>query len=99
VVGPIAAGETIVNGAGFGSDAQLTIGGAAVSPISITPTMITATVPASVPAAAAAVEVQSGGASRNQVLMPVAVTAPGIFSQSGIGYGQGYILNTARATF
>ncbi len=94
VDGPISAGETIVvNGAGFGSNAQLTIGGAMVSPISISPTTITATVPASLPAAAAAVEVQSGGASSNSVLMPVAATAPGIFSQSGTGYGQGYILN------
>ena len=94
VDGPISAGETIVvNGAGFGSNAQLTIGGAMVSPISISPTAITATVPASVPAAVAAVEVQSGGASTNSVLMPVAATAPGIFSQGGTGYGQGYILN------
>jgi uncharacterized protein (TIGR03437 family) len=92
--GPVSAGETIViNGAGFGSDAQLTIGGAAVSPLSIAATSITAIVPAGVPAAAAAIEVQSGGASTNQVLMPVAVTAPGIFAQSGAGYGQGYILN------
>ena len=94
VDGPISAGETIVvNGAGFASDAQLTIGGAVVSPISVTPTTITATVPAGVPAAAAEVEVQSGGANTNQVLMPVAVTSPGTFSQSGNGYGQGYILN------
>jgi uncharacterized protein (TIGR03437 family) len=91
---PLSAGETIViNGAGFGSNARLTIGGAAVSPLSITLTAITATVPATVPAAAAAVEVQSGGAGANQVLMPVTVTSPGIFSQSGTGYGQGYILN------
>lgn len=91
---PLAAGETIVvNGAGFGSNAQLTIGGAAVVPLSITPTTITAVVPAGVPAAAAAVEVQSGGASTNSVLMPVAATAPGIFTQNGTGYGQGYILN------
>ncbi len=92
--GPIAAGETVVvNGAGFGGSAQLTMGGMAVSPISITPTTITAMVPASVPAGAAAIEVQSGGASTNPVLMLVAATAPGIFSQSGTGYGQGYILN------
>jgi uncharacterized protein (TIGR03437 family) len=92
--GPIAAGETIVvNGAGFASNAQLTIAGAPVTPISITPAAITAVVPASVPAAAAAVEVQSGGARTNSVVIPVAATAPGIFSQSGTGYGQGYILN------
>jgi uncharacterized protein (TIGR03437 family) len=94
VDGPIAAGETIVvNGAGFGGSAQLTIGSAPVSLISVTPTTITATVPSSVPAGAAAIEVLSGGAGTNPVLMPVAATAPGIFSQSGTGYGQGYILN------
>ena len=92
--GPIAAGETIVvNGAGFGSSARLIIGGAPVSPITVTPTTITATVPPSVPAASAAIEVLSGGASTNPVVLSVAVTAPGIFSQSGTGYGQGYILN------
>ena len=42
---------------------------------------------------AAAVEVQSGGASTNQVLMPVAVASPGLFSADGTGGGQGYILN------
>lgn len=91
---PISAGETIVvRGAGFGSDAQLTIGDEVVAPIAITSTTITATVPADVPAAAAAVVVKSGGASSNQVLMPVSVTAPGLFSANGTGYGQGYILN------
>lgn len=94
VDGPLSPGETIVvNGAGFGSAAQLTIAGAPVAPISITPTTITATVPANLPAAAAAVAVQSGGATTNPVLMPVAMTSPGIFSQNGSGYGQGYILN------
>jgi uncharacterized protein (TIGR03437 family) len=39
------------------------------------------------------VQVQSGGASSNQVLIPVSATSPGIFSQDGSGYGQGYILN------
>lgn len=92
--GPLAAGETIVvNGAGFSSNAELMIGGAVVAPVSITPSTITATVPASVPSAGAAIAVQSGGASTNQVLMPVAVNSPGIFSQNGAGYGQGYILN------
>lgn len=39
------------------------------------------------------VQVQSGGASSNQVLIAVAAASPGIFSQDGSGYGQGYILN------
>jgi uncharacterized protein (TIGR03437 family) len=92
--GPISAGETIVvKGAGFGSDARLSIGGESVAAISITPTAISATVPADIGTGAATVAVQSGGASSNQVLMPVAVTSPGIFSADGTGSGQGYILN------
>lgn len=92
--GPISAGETIVvKGAGFGSDARLSIGGEAVAPLSIAPGAIAATVPADIAVAAAAVQVQSGGATSNQVLAPVAVTSPGIFSADGTGYGQGYILN------
>jgi uncharacterized protein (TIGR03437 family) len=91
---PISAGETIViKGAGFGSDARISIGDDAVTPLSIAPTAITATVPADVSAGAAAVQVQSGGASSNSVLMPAAVASPGIFSADGTGYGQGYILN------
>jgi uncharacterized protein (TIGR03437 family) len=91
---PLAAGETIlVNGVGFSGDAKLTIAGAPASPISISPTTIVATVPDGLLAASAAVAVQSGGVSTNQVVMPVAITAPGIFSQNGTGYGQGYILN------
>ena len=71
--GPISAGETIViQGAGFASDSKVLIGGIAATPASITPTAITATVPAGIPAIAAFVEVQSGGAVSNQVLVPVA---------------------------
>ncbi len=92
--GAISAGETIVvEGAGFGSGAQLLIGGIAVPAISVTATAITAVVPQSVPVGAVEIQVQSGGASSNQVLMPVGVTSPGIFAQNGLGYGQGYILN------
>jgi uncharacterized protein (TIGR03437 family) len=92
--GPLSGGETIViKGAGFGSDARISIGDEAVTPFSITPTAIATTVPADIAGGAAEVEVQSGGASSNQVLMPVAVTTPGIFSADGTGYGQGYILN------
>lgn len=92
--GPISTGETIVvNGTGFGSDTQLSIGGVTVSPLSVNAGTITAVVPGGLPDAAADIFVQSGGAATNHVLMPVAVTSPGIFSQSGTGYGQGYILN------
>jgi uncharacterized protein (TIGR03437 family) len=92
--GPLSGGETIViKGAGFGSDARISIGDELVTPLSITSGAITATVPADISTGAAEVEVQSGGASSNQVLMPVAVDSPGIFSANGTGYGQGYILN------
>ncbi len=92
--GPISGGETIVvRGSGFGSDAQLLIGKVAVSAISIHATEITASVPSNIPTSTAEVIVQSGGAASNQVLVPVAATAPGIFSANGNGYGQGYILN------
>jgi uncharacterized protein (TIGR03437 family) len=96
--GPISAGEAIVvQGAGFGSGAQLLIGGADVPAISMTSTAITAVVPQSVALGAnpgaVDVQVESGGASSNQVLIQVAATSPGIFSQDGSGFGQGYILN------
>jgi hypothetical protein len=96
--GPISAGETIViKGAGFGSGARISIGDDAVTPVSITPTAITATVPADIPTGAAEVQVQSGGASSNQVLMPVAVVSPGILSGDGTGYGKGsFSTKTAR---
>jgi uncharacterized protein (TIGR03437 family) len=92
--GAISAGETIVvQGAGFGSGAQLSIGGVTVQPVSMNGTSITAVVPANVPANAAVFQVTSGGASSNQVLVPVNAVAPAIFSQDGSGFGQGYILN------
>lgn len=91
--GTISSGETIlVTGAGFASDAKLTIGGTAVTAISITPTQITAVVPPDLPNAVL-VEVHSGGASSNAVGVAVAATSPGIFSADGTGIGQGYILN------
>jgi uncharacterized protein (TIGR03437 family) len=92
--GPISAGDAIfVRGTGFGSDAQLLIGGSAVPAISTNATQITAIVPPGVPIPAADVVVQSGGAASNPVVVPIIATAPGIFSANGKGYGQGYILN------
>ena len=92
--GPISVGETIVvQGAGFGSDAQLLIGGVVVPAVSLTSTSITAAVPQSVALGAAEVQVQSSGTRSNQVLMSVTGASPAIFSQDGSGYGQAYILN------
>lgn len=91
---PISTGETIfVRGAGFSADAQLTIGGTPVTPLAVTPTVITAVVPDGIPQDAAGVQVQVDGATSNQVLAPVAAAAPGVYSADGTGLGQGYILN------
>ena len=92
--GPLAAGETIViRGAGFGSDARLLLGDVVVPVISVTPTLIAATLPSDLPNEPVRVQVQSGGAASNPVLLNVAITSPGLFSADGSGFGQGYILN------
>jgi uncharacterized protein (TIGR03437 family) len=91
---PISPGETIVvTGAGFGSDAQLLVGGVPVRTIAVAQTQITAVSSMKLPDAAVAVQVQSGGALSNAVLAPVAAASPGLFSVDGSGLGQGYILN------
>ena len=91
---PVSPGETIrVRGAGFGSDAQLTIGGVPVPAISISPTEIVAVAPANLADTATTVQVQSGGVSSNQLLVSVAAASPGLFSADSSGTGQGYILN------
>jgi len=90
----IAPGETIyIRGAGFDSDAQLLLGGSVVPAISVTPTLIAATVPSDLPIEPVRVQVQSGGAASNAVLLNVATVSPGLFSVDGSGFGQGYILN------
>jgi uncharacterized protein (TIGR03437 family) len=87
-------GETIViQGAGFASGAQLSINGAAAPLISVSSQSITAVVAASIASNSAVVQVQSGGALSNAVVVPVAPAAPGLFSADGSGIGQGYILN------
>ena len=94
VDGSLSAGETIVvRGSGFASDAQLLIGGVVVPALSMSATQITAMVPSGLPVAPAVVQVQSGGAASNSVLVPVAAASPGIFSADGSGTGPGYILN------
>jgi uncharacterized protein (TIGR03437 family) len=91
---PISAGETIaVRGAGFGGDAVLLLNGAPVPAISVAPDIIDAVVPSNLANGRATVQVQSGGAMSNQVLLNVAAASPGLFSVDGSGAGQGYILN------
>jgi hypothetical protein len=67
---PIFAGETIlVQGSGFGTGAQLLIGGVAATTISLSPTSILAVVPSGLTGAAATVQVLSDGAASNSVLV------------------------------
>jgi hypothetical protein len=92
--GPISLNETIVvRGSGFTPDAQITLGGTTLTPISVAPTSLTAIVPASLALGEAVVQPQSGGATSNQVLVPVAAASPGLISVDGSGLGQGYVLN------
>jgi uncharacterized protein (TIGR03437 family) len=92
--GPLSPGETIVvRGAGFGSDAQLLIGGAALPALSMNSTQITAVVPSGLAIAPVLVQVASGGAASNPVPIRVAAGSPGLFSADGTGTGPGYILN------
>ena len=91
---PISGGETIVvKGSGFGSDAQLLLGGIGLPAISVTPDAITAVVPPSIGTGPVTAQVQSGGMASNLVLVNVTATSPGLFSADGSGYGQAYILN------
>ena len=67
---PVREGETIlVQGSGFGTGAQLLIGGIAATPVAITPTSIVAMVPSDLTDGAAIVQVLSGGAASNSVLV------------------------------
>jgi len=88
-------GETLaVRGQGFGADAALLLDGIAMPLLSRSATTLTVVAPTDLATSgAAAVQVTSGGNSSNSVLVPLAQSAPGLFSSSGSGIGQGYILN------
>jgi uncharacterized protein (TIGR03437 family) len=91
---PISAGEAIVvHGGGFGSDAQLLLGGEAVPAISAAPNAIAVVVPSDLGSGPVMAQVQSGGSATNQVLLNMTSTSPGIFSADGSGAGQAYIVN------
>jgi uncharacterized protein (TIGR03437 family) len=98
-------GETfMVNGAGFGNGAAVSMNGVALPLIAQSATTLVAAIPlsfssllaaqpyASVTSFAATITVQSGGASAS-IFAPFAAAAPGVFSVDGSGLGQGYILN------
>jgi uncharacterized protein (TIGR03437 family) len=95
IAGALSPGETIaVLGAGFGLNAQLTINGDPAPVLSQSATGILATVPSDIDTTGALqVKITSGGAVSNAIYMPAAAASPGVFSVSGSGVGQGYILN------
>jgi uncharacterized protein (TIGR03437 family) len=95
IAGSLSPGETIAAlGVGFGSDAQLTIGGGPATVLSQTATTILAVVPSDIDTTGPLqVKVTAGGAVSNAVWMPAAVASPGIYAVNGSGTGQGYILN------
>jgi uncharacterized protein (TIGR03437 family) len=98
-------GETfMVNGAGFGNDAALSVNGTKLPLVAQSATTLVAAIPLSFSSllsaqpyefsspSAATITVQSGGASAS-IFTPFSAAAPGIFSVDGSGLGQGYILN------
>jgi uncharacterized protein (TIGR03437 family) len=91
IAGSLSPGETIAAlGVGFGSDAQLTIGGGPATVLSQTATTILAVVPSDIDTTGPLqVQVISGSAVSNAVWMPAAAASPGIYSVNGSGTGQG----------
>lgn len=91
---PLSPSETIaICGSGFGTDAQVSVGGFNAPVIGYSSTCLTAAVPSGVHPGGANLQVETGGAVSNTVIVLVASAAPGIFSADGSGFGQGYILN------
>lgn len=62
-------------------------------PVSVTPNAIVVAIPSGLVSGSVVVQVQSGGAASNPVLVAVQMASPGLFSAAGNGAGQGYILN------
>jgi uncharacterized protein (TIGR03437 family) len=93
---PLSPGEAIeARGSLFGADAQILIDGTALPVASRSAESIVSILPDSFKTSGAVkVEVSSGGAISNPVLMPAAVSSPGIYSINGSGNGQGYIRNS-----
>jgi len=91
---PLSGGETIVvRGAGFTSTSRVLIGDTALPTVAGDEAAITVKVPGGLSGSYTYVQVQSDSAASNSVLVPVASTSPGLYSQDGTGYGPGYILN------
>jgi uncharacterized protein (TIGR03437 family) len=93
---PLAANETVViRGQGFGEDAAAIVDGQELPILSRAPDRMVAVIPAGFRSdGSARVEVESGSARSNSVLMPASAASPGVFSVDGSGAGQGYILGS-----
>jgi uncharacterized protein (TIGR03437 family) len=79
---PIAPGEVIaLNGSGFGNESQISLNGAGLPTVSLSPTQIVAVMPASMQTSGTLqFAVTSGGNTSNLVQMPATSTSPAIFA-------------------
>ena len=95
VPGPIAPGEMItILGTGIGPAPQVLINGVSATVLYASATQVNATVPASLDTkGAASLQVVCNGVTSQTWDIPIAPSAPGIFSISSTGAGQGVVLN------
>jgi len=73
---------------------QVLVNGTAAPMLAVTSDHVSAIVPYGITGATATVAVTNGGKQSNVVTMPVAATAPGVFSLTSDGLGPGAILHT-----
>jgi uncharacterized protein (TIGR03437 family) len=93
--GAVSPGEIVtISGSNFGSGAQALFDGVAAPLISAQAGQVTAVVPYEVSGnPSTQLQISYQGRSSNAVAIPVAVSAPGIFTVDGSGSGQGLIAN------
>jgi uncharacterized protein (TIGR03437 family) len=92
---PPGPGEPVMAlGAGFGNSAQLLLDGTPLATISASATSIVALMPDAAPASYFHTVQVSNGTLSNSFYTPAAAAAPAIYTVSGSGAGQGYILNS-----
>ncbi|MDQ6663721.1 MAG: SBBP repeat-containing protein [Acidobacteriota bacterium] len=92
---PLSPGESIdAIGFGFDSNSQLLLNGTPLAIIARGTGRLTAIVPLDLqPSETARITVVSPGGGSNSIELPTASVSPGIYSLTGSGFGQGYILN------
>ncbi|MDQ6707316.1 MAG: hypothetical protein M3Z85_15230, partial [Acidobacteriota bacterium] len=92
---PLSPGESIdAIGSGFDSNSQLLLNGAALPILARDSGRLTAIVPLELQLQETArIAVVSPPAKSNSIEVPTASASPGIYSVTGSGFGQGYILN------